>query len=180
MTLWSALVGTLFGLGGAACVALVVIGLPGSWIMLAVAVATDLFLAPHVGGGGPFFGWTAIVASAVVAVVGELLETFAAAEGARRGGATARGAIGATIGGIIGAVLGTVLIPILVVGTLAGAAIGAVLGAVIGESSRQGVRLRDTAKPAAGAAIGKVLGSLAKVPCAVVVWLVLTIAAFVR
>jgi len=174
------LVGTLFGLAGAACVFLVVIGLPGSWIMLAVAVATDLLLAPNVGSGEPFFGWTAIGASAAVAVVGEALETFAAAEGARRGGATARGAIGATIGGIIGALLGTVFIPILVVGTLAGAAGGAVFGAVIGEMSRQGVRLRDTAKPATGAAIGRVLGSLAKVPCAVVIWIVLTIAAFMR
>ena len=180
MTIWSALVGSIFGLVGAACVVLVVLGLPGAWIMLAIAVATDLLLAPSVGDGQPFFGWAAIGVAAGVALAGEIVETLAAAEGARRGGASRRGAIGAAIGGIIGALAGTVLIPVPLVGSLVGAALGAVAGAMVGELSRDGVRLRDTAKPATGAAIGKVLGTIAKIPCAVVVWLVLAIAALLH
>jgi len=180
VTLWSTAVGLAFALLGAVCVLLVVLGLPGAWIMLAVAVLIDLLLAPAVGDGQAFFGWPAIAVAAGVALIGEVLETLAAAEGARRGGASVRGAVGATIGGIIGAIAGTIFIPILLVGSLIGAALGAVAGAMVGELSRPGVRLRDTAKPATGAAIGKVLGSLAKIPCAVVVWLVLAISALIH
>jgi len=177
VTLWSGIIGGLFALLGACCVVLVVIGLPGAWIMVAIAVVTDLLVAPSVGDGQPFFGWLAIGIGAGIALAGEVIETLAAAEGARRGGATKRGAIGAAIGGIIGALAGTILIPVPLVGSLIGAALGAVAGAVIGEVSRDGVRLRDTAKPATGAAIGKVLGTIAKIPCVVVVWLMLTVAA---
>jgi len=177
VTIWSASIGLGFGLVGACCVLLVVVGLPGAWIMLAIAMLTDLLLAPRVGDGAPFFGWTVIGVGAAVALLGEILETVAAAEGARRGGASARGAWGALLGGLIGGIAGTVLIPVPIVGSLAGAAIGALGGAVIGELSREGTRLRDTAKPAAGAAIGKLLGIISKIPCAVVVWVVLTVAA---
>lgn len=180
MTLWSVGVGLVFALVGAGCVLLVVVGLPGAWIMLAIALLTDLLLAPRVGDGEAFFGWWAIGVGAVVALLGEALETLAAAEGARRGGASVRGAWGAVIGGLIGGLAGTVLIPIPIVGSLAGAALGALGGAVVGELTREGMRLRDTAKPATGAAIGKVLGIISKIPCAAVVWVVLTVAAFVH
>ena len=162
MTLWSVVVGLGFSLIGAVCVLLVIVGLPGAWIMLAVAALIDLLLAPRVGDGAAFFGWWAIGAGAVVALLGEVIETLAAAEGARRGGASVRGAIGATIGGIVGAIAGTILIPILVVGSLVGAALVAVAGAVLGELTREGMRSRATAKPATGAAIGKGLGGCAK------------------
>lgn len=181
MTLWSALVGSFFGLIGAACVVLVVIGLPGTWIMLAIATLLDLLLAPSVGDGAAFFGWKALGICAGVGVVGEILELFLAAEGARRGGASRRGAIGATIGGIIGAILGTIFLWFIpIIGSLIGAVVGAVGGAILGELSRGNVAIRDTAKPATGAAIGRVLGTLSKIPCAVVVWLVLTIAAMLH
>lgn len=180
VTAWSVVIGSGFALFGVVCVAAVVLGLPGAWIMVAVAVLIDLLLAPSIGDGQPFFGWWSIGAAGGVALVGELIEAFAAAEGARRGGASVRGAVGATIGGIVGAIVGTLVIPILVVGTLTGAALGAVAGAVIGELTREGVKLRETAKPAMGAAIGKVLGTIAKIPCAVVVWLVLAIAALIH
>lgn len=177
MTWLSATVGILFALVGAACVLIVAIGLPGAWIMLGIAVLLDLLLAPSVGDGQAFFGWTAIGVGAGVALLGEVVETWAAAEGARRGGASRRGAIGALLGGLAGGIAGTVLIPIPLVGSLVGAALGALSGAVIGELTREGVTLRDTAKPATGAAIGKVLGILAKIPCAAIVWVVLSIAA---
>lgn len=180
MTLWSAIVGVTFAVIGGLCVILVAIGLPGAWIMLGIAVITDLLLAPSVGSGQTFFGWTAIGTCAGVAVLGEVVELWAAAEGARRGGASARGAVGALVGGLVGGIAGTLLIPIPLVGSLAGAALGALGGAVIGELTREGVTLRDTAKPATGAAIGKVLGILAKIPCAAVIWVVLSIAAILN
>jgi len=180
VTVWSVTIGIVFAAVGAACVLAVAIGLPGAWIMLAIAALTDLLLAPRVGDGQPFFGWVAIGVCAGIALLGEVVELLAAAEGARRGGASKRGAIGALVGGLIGGIAGTILILIPLVGTLIGAAIGALAGAALGELTRKGVTLRDTAKPATGAAIGKVLGILAKIPCAAAIWVVLLIAAIVK
>ena len=37
-------------------------------------------------------------------------------------------------------------------------------------------QLKDTIKPAAGAVVGRILGALAKLPCALVVWILLSVA----
>ena len=55
---------------------------------------------------------------------------------------------------------------------------GSAIGAIIGElNAAPNVELKDTIKPATGAVIGRIMGTLAKFPCAVVVWITLSTAA---
>ena len=89
--------------------------------------------------------------------------------------------LGALLGGIVGAIVGTFVIPIPLVGSLIGALFGCGLGAIIGElNNAKDTRLKDTIKPAAGAVVGRILGTLAKLPCAIAVWVILSVAAFWR
>lgn len=169
---------TLFAL---LCVALVIAGLPGAWIMIAAAVVidfTDQFWLPQ---GAPLtFHPITIVVAIAIAGIGELLELLLSAAGAKKFGASRAGMIGSIVGGVIGALGGTVLIPIPVVGTIVGALAGTAIGAVVGELNSGRKSLRETARPATGAVIGRVLGTLAKLPCAAAVLLILGVAAFVR
>jgi uncharacterized protein len=170
-----------FTLFGVLCVAIVMVGLPGAWILIAAAMTIDLldwlWLAP----GSPLtFHPVTIVAAGLVAGIGELLEFMLSAFGAKRFGASRSGMVGSIIGGFVGAILGTVLlVPLPVVGTLAGALLGTAAGAVVGEM-RGGRKLGETARPALGAVLGRLLGTMAKLPCAIVVLAILIVAAFVR
>jgi uncharacterized protein len=99
----------------------VVLGLPGTWLILAASV---------------FYGWLtdfAIVTSRLLlgllalAVVAEILEFSAGLWGARRYGGTKKAMVGTMIGGILGAVA---LSPMLFgFGTIVGAFFGAFVGA---------------------------------------------------
>ena len=172
-------IGALFAWFGVLCVFLVVVGLPGTWILIGAAVVIDfldwLWLPP----GAPltFHPWT-LVAAVVLGLIGELFEFLLSAAGARKFGASNRGMLGSVIGGVAGALLGTVLIWIPIVGTLIGAVIGTALGAILGETWNGRTSLRDSAKPALGAVIGRVVGTLSKLPIALGVWVMLTVAAF--
>lgn len=114
-----------------------VLGLPGNWLIVAMA----------------FIGWLAVpesnrsyvamvptIAIAVVAVIGEVLEFAASALGASRMGGTKRGTALAIVGSIAGAIVGLfsgTLIPIPIIGPLIGSLLlgagGAFAGAVLGE-----------------------------------------------
>lgn len=173
------LVALIFTLFGAVCVALVLIGLPGTWLMIAVAVVIELIDVLYLPEGSrQTFSWWVLVFVLMLAFIAELVEFGASAAGARYGGASKRGMIGSLIGAVAGGIVGTFAIPIPVVGSLLGAMLGAAIGAIAGELSAPGVRLRDAWRPASGAAIGRLAGSLGKVPFAVAVWLVLSVAAF--
>ena len=129
------LVGIVFFILGAGCVFSVILGLPGSWIMLALAVAIewiDGWWLPDT--STTTFAWWLILVCGLLAVVGEILEFIAGVLGAKKGGASRRGMWGALIGGIGGAFLG-IAIPIPIIGSLIGAAIGTFAGAILGELS---------------------------------------------
>lgn len=163
---------------GLLCTLLLVLGLPGAWLTIALAVLVDLldFLwlpEPE----RPTFSIGILAVAVVLAGLGELVEFAASALGAQRMGASRRGIAGALLGSLVGAVVGTFLIPIPVVGTLAGAIGGSFLGAMLGETSA-GRSVEHSMRPATGAAIGRVLGTLGKIPFAVAVWGVLAAAAF--
>lgn len=169
-----------FALLGVACLVLVVLGLPGTWVMIGIALVIEaldgIYLSDE---ADPTFTWWIIGLAILLAGVGELLEFLAGVLGAKKGGASRRGMIGSLIGGIVGAIVLTPLLPIPVVGTLIGALIGTFAGAVVFELSHpENNDVRDTVKPAVGATIGRLLGTLAKVPIAIVVWLTLSVAAF--
>jgi len=159
-------------------VLLLILGLPGAWLAIALAVLIDLVDFLWLGADeGPTFSIGVLSVAVVLAGLGELVEFAASALGARRMGASRRGIVGALVGSLAGAVVGTFLIPIPVIGTLAGAVGGSFLGAILGETSA-GHSVEHSMRPATGAAIGRVLGTLGKVPFAVAVWAVLTTAAF--
>lgn len=166
-----------FALFGALCVLLVVVGLPGTWILIGAAVLVDcldwLWLAPE----APLtFHPVTILVAIAIGLVGEALEFALSAFGAKRFGASRRGMIGSVVGGVLGALVGTGFLP--VIGTLIGAAVGTALGAIAGETWNGEKSLRESARPALGAVIGRVLGTLAKLPVALAVWIVLAVAAF--
>lgn len=169
-----------FTLVGLACTLLIVLGLPGAWFTIALAVLIDLIDGLWLAEGDPLtFSISVLAVAVVLAGLGELVEFLASALGAQRMGASRRGILGALLGSLAGAVVGTFLIPVPVVGTLAGAIAGSFLGAVLGEQAA-GRSVEASMRPATGAAVGRVLGTLGKIPFAVAVWAVLSTAAFLH
>ncbi|MCH2144554.1 MAG: DUF456 domain-containing protein [Phycisphaerales bacterium] len=173
---------TLFTILGAGCLVTVLIGVPGTWLMILIALGLEflqrLWAAP--GSDWMFPIWVFVVV-VLIAGLGELLELVAGAFGAKKGGASRKGMLGALLGGVMGAIIGTFLIPIPLVGSLVGALVGCAGGAILGElNNSKEIELKDTLKPAAGAVVGRVLGTLAKLPCALMVWVILSVSAFVR
>jgi uncharacterized protein YqgC (DUF456 family) len=171
---WSQVaIASVFAGVGLACLLAIPIGLPGSWILLAVAALLEL--------AHPTFGWRAIAAAAGLAVVGEAIEAAAGVLGAKWGGATRRGMIGAFAGGIAGAVLGSPLIPIPLVGTLIGALLGTFAGALYAEWTAERRRSRDANVRAAWSALlGRLAGTLGKLGFGIAAFAVLLTAAFAR
>ena len=168
-------IGSLFVLMGLGCLVLVVIQLPGTWIMLVLAtlvhIVDILWILPD---GSSAWGWWAIGIGTGLALIGEVIEFAAGALGAKAGGGSKRSAWGAIIGGFVGAIIGSILLPI--IGTLIGAIAGCFFGALLGEmSGRDASTAKDSVKPAIGATIGRVLGTTCKVLIGVLVWVVLSI-----
>ena len=168
---------TLFALFGVACVIVTPLGLPGTWIMIGVAGATDAVVMWMWPAQPMPFVVSALVIAVLAGTAGEIVEFVAGALGAKAGGASRKGAVGSMIGSIIGLIIGTVLIPIPLAGSAIGAIAGASVGAIIGEKMH-GREMKDSLKPAAGAAIGRILGSLSKAPFALIAWCVLVWDAF--
>lgn len=170
----------VFALLGLACLLLVVVGLPGTWGLLALAFGlevVDAFLLP--GAAVVTFGWGLLAWCAVLAGVGEGIEALAGIAGAKFGGGTRRGMVGAFVGGIAGAILLTPVLPIPVVGTLVGAMLGAFLGAFLGEATGPEARGRaHNLRAAFGAAVGKLGGTVAKLAIGVVMWVLLVTTAW--
>lgn len=163
--------GILLTLTALICVALTVIGLPGTWILLAGAVALEIWRE------GTFGVWTFVIAIAL-AVIGELVEFAAGTVGASSQGASKRAGLGALVGGVIGAIAGTVLIPIPVVGTIVGSALGAGLCASGVEMALRQKTTGHIARIGAGAFVGRLLATVFKGAIALVMAIQLAIAAF--
>jgi uncharacterized protein YqgC (DUF456 family) len=170
---------TLFALLGLGCLLLVVVGLPGTWVLLGLAFVlegVDAALLP--GDTAVTFGWELLALCAGLALVGEGIEALAGMAGAKFGGGSRRAMVGAFAGGIVGAIFLTPVLPIPVVGTLVGAMLGAFLGAFVGEATGAEARGREhNLRAAFGAAIGKLGGTIAKLAIGVVMWLLLVRAA---
>lgn len=177
---WFYLSALVFALLAAAAGTSTLLGLPGIWLMVLLAVLEELFVSQWLGHPGGWVAWTSIGIGALIALVAEIVETAAGAAGARAGGASTWGIVGAVAGGIAGAALGTVFIPVPLVGTLAGAALGAALCAAALEIWRGGKSSRDSIKPALGAAGGRIAGTLLKCALAAGAWVVLVFGAFWR
>lgn len=156
----------------------VVLGLPGTWMMaLSTALLAWWQWDESRAWNDQMFSSYVLIAVVALAVIGEIVEFAAGVVGAQRAGASRRGGIGAFIGAIAGGIAGTIVIPLPVIGSLLGAVAGAAAGAWWGELT--GGRDHGAAlKSGVGAGVGRLGGTLGKLAVAVVMWLVITVAAF--
>jgi len=178
MTLLAMVLVALFALVGLACLVGVLVGLPGTWILLALAAGVELVDA-RLGGPAETFGWELLLLGAGLALLGEIVEAVSGAVGARLGGASRRGMVGALLGGILGAIFFTPLLPVPVVGTLVGAVIGTFAGAWIGEATGPARRTREeTLRASVGAVLGSLFGRVGKLVPGIAVWVLLVRAAW--
>jgi uncharacterized protein YqgC (DUF456 family) len=132
---------------------LIVLGLPGLWIMVASAVAYNMIVP-----GDPI-GWVSLIAVAVLALVAELLEFTMTGRYARKYGGSRRAGWGAILGGMIGAMVG---FPVPIVGPIIGAFVGSFAGALIAELTG-GSSAGDATRVAKGALIGRVVSTMLKI-----------------
>jgi uncharacterized protein len=132
---------------------LIVLGLPGLWIMVATAVVYNMIVP-----GDPI-GWVSLIAVAVLALIAELLEFTMTGRYARKYGGSRRAGWGAIIGGMIGAVVG---FPVPIVGPVIGAFVGSFVGALVAELTG-GASATDATRVAKGALIGRVVSTMLKI-----------------
>ncbi|MCK4871447.1 MAG: DUF456 family protein [Phycisphaerales bacterium] len=162
---WASLV-ALLGLAGPI---LTIIGLPGTWLLVALMLLGRLV-------DPPLFTWWTIGICASLALLGEVLEMASSAVAVRAGKGTRRGMIFAIIGGIIGAIVATPFPPP-IIATLVGGMLGAGAGAIIAELST-GRALGEATRTGGAAAAGKLAGTLSKSLIAVLMYVILAVAAF--
>jgi uncharacterized protein YqgC (DUF456 family) len=134
-------------------VILIVLGLPGLWIMVATAVVYNMMVP-----GDPI-GWVTLIAVTALAVVAEVLEFTLAGKYALKYGGSRRAGWGAIIGGIVGAIVG---FPVPIIGPVIGAFVGSFVGAFAAELTR-GSTAGDATQVAKGALIGRVVSTVLKV-----------------
>ena len=151
---------------------LVLFSLPGNWLIVS---ATGLFAWWKWQEG--IFSIYTLIAITVLAVIGEIIEFFAGAGGAKKAGASWIASLSAIAGAIIGAALGTVFIPVPILGTLLGACIGAG-SATLAAETLGGKKIDHSLKSGLGAGLGVFLGTTSKFVIGIVIWLTVTIAAF--
>src|ERR1700694_817711 len=132
---------------------LIVLGLPGLWIMVATAVVYNMIVP-----GDPI-GWVSLIAVAVLALIAELLEFTMTGRYARKYGGSRRAGGGAINGGMRGAGVG---FPVPIVGPVIGAFVGSFVGALIAELTG-GASAGDATRVAKGALLGRVVSTMLKI-----------------
>jgi uncharacterized protein YqgC (DUF456 family) len=155
-----------------------ILGLPGTWLM----VASTALLAwwQWDADGDPserMFSITVLIVVAALALLGEIMELAAGLIGSKKAGGTKWGAIGALLGTIVGGVAGTFLIPVPVVGSIVGACLGAAIGAGALEMT-SGRELAPSVKSGVGAGVGRLGGVFIKLGIGVLIWVIVAVAAF--
>lgn len=143
---------------------LVVLGLPGLWVMIASAVAYRILLPDNP------ISWFTIIAVTSLAIVAEVFEFTLTGKYARRYGGSRRAGWGAIIGGFIGMMVG---IPIPIIGSVIGAFAGSFVGAFIAEISGGQSNTAGATRVAKGALVGRVVATAMKVGigCAIAAWI---------
>lgn len=167
-----------FSVLGALCVVAVMLGLPGTWVLVGLALILELADAWITGAPTSTFGVWALGGAVGLGLAGEGVELLSSALGIKGGGGTRRGMVGSMAGGLVGGVAGTVFIPIPLVGTIIGVLLGTFAGAYLGETSGEEAKEGSEAlKPAAAATVARILGTVAKTGVAAGVWLLLVVSA---
>lgn len=162
----------LFSLSSFLLVFAVLLTLPGTWLMVLLALGLNLSMP-----SGPFSWWMIGVAF-VLACLGEVLELVASGAGAKAKGASKRSIVASVVGGVAGAIVGTIVLPI--IGTIIGSALGAGVGAIVFEFTIADRRdLKHLRGIGTGAFTGRLLATVLKALVALVMAIVLSIDAFV-
>jgi uncharacterized protein YqgC (DUF456 family) len=146
---------------------LVPLGLPGLWVMVGAIL---------------LFGWltgfrslnvTLIVVILILALVGEIIESWLGFRFAKRYGGSSRSGWGALIGGIVGAIIG---VPVPVIGSVIGAFLGSFVGAALFEYTA--TRRLDVATRAGwGSVVGRAAAAAAKIALGLIIAVVAAFAA---
>jgi uncharacterized protein YqgC (DUF456 family) len=127
-------------------------GLPGTWIIVGAALGYSILVPGSI-------SMFTVIAVAVLAVIGEVIEFTLTAKYTKKYGGSSRASWGAIIGGMVGAFMG---VPVPIIGSVIGAFIGAFVGAFVAELSR-GTGGAGATRVATGALIGRALASAVKV-----------------
>lgn len=138
---------------------LTAIGLPGTWLLLAVATIAKLSV-PEMS-----MAWWPIWTGFVLAFIAEGIEFLLASSYARKYGGSERAGWGALIGGVAGAFVG---FPVPLIGPLIGAVVGTFIGALVAEYSATGAQ-GDAGRVAWGAMLGRVMATVVKVGLGLVI-----------
>jgi uncharacterized protein YqgC (DUF456 family) len=155
-------------------------GLPGNWLIVAIA-ALYAWLAPP--DSRAALDWPAVGVVAGLAAIGEILEFAASAAGVKKVGGSRRGAFYALVGSLAGAIVGMFVgIPIPIVGSIIAAVVfaglGALVGAMIGEM--QAGKSMDASLTVGKAAFwGRLYGTVAKVVVGALMAFVIIVAVMV-
>jgi uncharacterized protein YqgC (DUF456 family) len=162
-TLLVVLLGAIFLVG----LALVALGLPGLWLMVAAVVGFGALT------GFKGIGLATILIVLALAVIGEVIEAWLGFGLARRYGGSKRAGWGALLGGLVGAIVG---VPVPVIGSVIGSFVGSFAGAVAFEYSHSAAA--GTAVRAGwGALLGRAAATAAKVAVGLVIAVVALFAA---
>lgn len=149
---------------GAIALLLNALGIPGNWILL--ALATGYALLSHL----DRVGWGTLGVLAGIALLAEALELVVGLLWTAKKGATKRGTLGAFLGGLVGAIALAGFTPPF--GALLGAFAGTFAGAYLLEYT--GERSREAALRAGRAAfVGRVVAAGVKTMCGFWMWVVL-------
>ena len=148
-----------------ASLALIALGLPGLWIMIASAIVYNLVL------GTDAISWVTLVGIGILGLIAEWIEFTMSGKYARKYGGSRRAGWGAMLGGMIGAFMG---FPVPIVGPIIGAFVGSFLGALAGELT-MGSGGKASTRAATGALIGRALATAMKigVGVAIATWIFL-------
>lgn len=140
-------------LGGLLALPLIALGLPGTWIYLALVGLWKLF------DDSAAISWTVFLIAFAIACIAELVEFTLASRYAMKYGGSRRAGWGAIIGGVIGAIVG---VPVPVVGSIIGSFAGAFIGALVAEFSVNR-RHVEAGRVAWGALVGRFMAMGVKV-----------------
>lgn len=156
----------LLALACLAGLALIPIGLPGTWLMIGAALVYD-WVVP-----GMTFGLWTLGGTLTLALVAEVLEFTVAKRYTERSGGSSRAGWGAMLGGLAGAFAG---VPVPVIGSVIGAFAGAFLGALVMEWTVRGDDAAGVVRVATGALVGRAVATAAKLGAGVAIaaWLVI-------
>jgi uncharacterized protein YqgC (DUF456 family) len=142
--------------------AMIPLGLPGLWVMVAAILAYGWLTAFH------SVGVLTIALVLGLAFLGEIIENWIGFRYAKRYGGSTRSGWGALIGGLVGAVIG---VPVAIIGSVIGAFIGSFAGAALFEytySRHAGVATRA----GWGAVLGRAAGAAMKIALGLVIALI--------